>query len=434
MHPEPAARPTPEQIAWHDMELELFVHFGPRTWRHDIEKLGPVPADRLDPDQLDVLQWIDVAKSLGAGQIVLVAKHVDGYCWWQTSTSDYGVRQSPWRHGSGDLVADLAAQSRNAGLKLGIYLSPADQHLGAAVSGRCATAQAQTKYSEVYREQLRELLVNYGEISEVWFDGSNVIQVGDILAAHAPHAMVFQGPHATIRWPGNEDGFAPYPAWNSVQRHHAATGIATAAHGDPDGDVWMPLEMDTTLRKHYWFHQPDTEHSIKSLDYLMETYYRSVGHGSVLLLNSNPDTSGLIPDPDARATAAFGTEVRRRFGAPVADAIRPRASDGHTYEMLIEPGRMIDHLVSTEEIAHGERVRSYRLEGYASGRWSELATGSAIGHKKIDFFPRQPLERVRLTVLDSGGQPYLKRLSAYDVGETPSFDRNDVRVHDPLIT
>ena len=349
---------------------------------------------------------------------------MDGYCWWQTETTDYGVKESPWRGGKGDLAADLSAACAKAGLKLGIYLSPQDRHIGAATSGRCKTPEDQKRYDAVYRTQLEEVLSRYGEISEVWFDGSNVIEVGDILERLAPHAMVFQGPHATIRWPGNEDGYLPYPAWNSVAREHGSSGVATAAQGNPDGEMWMHLESDTTIRQHYWFHEPETEHTIKSLDHLMNTYYRSVGHGGVLLLNANPDTTGLIPEPDAKRTAEFGAEIRRRFGRSVAET--------RSVELDLERPTSVDHVVTMEDISTGERIRSYRLEGFDGSAWKPLAEGTAVGHKKIDFFPARELRKLRLSVLESAGAPAVRSLAAYNVGAVPEFDRNDVRIHDPF--
>ena len=158
----------------------------------------------MDLSKLDTDQWVAAAEAMGAKYIVCVAKHVGGFCMWQTETTDYGVKSLSWRGGKGDVLADLATSCRKRGMKLGVYLSPCDRKHGAGVGGRCGSPEAQKVYSKIYRQQLTEVLSRYGDIVEVWFDGSNVIEVGDILKKFASRAMVFQGPHATIRWVGNE--------------------------------------------------------------------------------------------------------------------------------------------------------------------------------------------------------------------------------------
>ena len=146
----PPALPTPEQRAWQDMELETFVHFGPLTWRPNESDRTLPAADQLNPEKLDTEQWAEVARSMGSRQLIFVGKHAAGFCWWQTDTTSYGVKQSPWRGGKGDVMKDLAASCRKRDLKLGVYLSPADQFLGIRVAGRAADDAAQQKYNAIY--------------------------------------------------------------------------------------------------------------------------------------------------------------------------------------------------------------------------------------------------------------------------------------------
>ena len=404
-------RPTPEQRAWQDMELETFVHFGPITWRASESDRTFVPPDRINPERLDTEQWAEVARSMGSRQLIFVAKHAAGFCWWQTDTTQYGVRQSPWRDGKGDVMRDLVESCRKRGLKLGVYLSPADEFLGARVSGRCADAAAQEKYNSVYRRQLTELLTRYGDISEVWFDGSLLVEVGDILKRHAAKAMVFQGKYATVRWVGNEEGFAPDPNWNTVPEDAGHSGVATAKDGDPNGTVWLPNEIDTRLRAH-WFWSPTNEGTLKSLNELMEIYYRSVGHGATLLMNQTPDRSGLIPEPDVRRTAEFGAELRRRFSKSVAET----QGKGATLELALPGSRRIDHIVTMEDLAQGQRVREYRVEGLSGGKWRELVRGTSIGQKKIDVVQPVEVSKIRWTATAVAAPPVLRRLAVYDTG------------------
>jgi alpha-L-fucosidase len=371
------AKPTLAQVAWQGLELGMFIHWSPGTYEnttsgHDSLK---TPLSIIDPQGLDTEQWVDVAEAMGAKYIVLVAKHVGGFCLWQTQTTDYGIRNTPWRGGKGDIVKDLSESCRRRGLRLGVYLSPRDDYFGAKTGGICATPEKQEAYGRMYLQQLTELLTRYGEMCEVWFDGSNVVDVGDILARHAPEAMVFQSRYATIRWVGNEDGIATYPAWNTVSRADAASGVATNQHGTPDGEAWLPLECDARIRAN-WFWTQDNEKTLKSLEQLMTMYYRSVGNGAVLLLNHTPDTRGRIPEPDAARAAAFGNEIRRRFGTALAET----TGSGEHLELPLDGRRLVDHVIIMEDIAQGERIRVYTVEGWDGAAWQILCRGTAVGY------------------------------------------------------
>ncbi len=413
--PGPLARPTPRQVAYQDMELQMFVCLDPCTWQGREYDNHSTPPAQINPDKLDAEQWCRAARSFGAGQILFVAKHTGGFCWWRTETSKYGVKETPFREGKGDVLAEVAAACRKHGLKLGIYVYPGDDQWGAVMGGGGKTRDPakQEAYNRVFRRQMTEVLTQYGPVHEVWFDGSCVIEVGDILKKHCPEAMVFQGPHATLRWVGNEAGYAPYPAWNGVRKKDAATGIATAAHGTPDGEVWMPLEVDTVLHDHFWFWKSNNARCRRSLAKLMDCYYKSVGRGAVLLLNSCPGPDGLIPEGDMAVYDAFGKEIARRFAKPLAET----SGRGRTVELDLGRPTSVNHVIAMEDIVHGERVRAYRIEGLGGdGRWTTLFDGGlSIGHKKIDRFPPATVSRVRLSVTQSADTPLIRRLAAYSV-------------------
>ncbi len=404
------ARPTSQQLAWHDLELGMFVHIAPQTWQDSETDRMSTPLETINPDKLDTDQWARVAESMGAKYIVFVAKHEGGFCWWQTDTTDFGVRNTPWRGGKGDVLRDLARSCRQRGLKLGVYLSPQDRRHGIGVGGRAKDPAGQPAYERLFRQQLTEVLTRYGEMSEVWFDGSLVFDVGDILARHAPHAVIFQGPQASIRWVGNEDGIAPDPAWNAVRYPKAGVkwGEYTARDGDPTGNRWLPNECDARMRA-TWFWRTDNERTLKSLDQLVSMYARSVGRGAVLLLNNTPDRSGLIPETDARRSAEFGAEIRRRFGSPTAEG---RGAGREVVVRLKAPER-VDRVVVMEDLTGGERVRRFAIDGLEGGEWTELAEGTAIGHKRICTFAAARVEAVRLRVVESVGAPLIRRLAVY---------------------
>jgi alpha-L-fucosidase len=410
------AVPTPEQTAWQDLEIGMFVHFAPNTWQDKEGDDLSTPLSAINPAQLDTDQWVDCALGLGAKYIVFVAKHQGGYCMWQTETTTYGIRNTPWRNGKGDVMADLARSCRKRGLKLGVYLSPRDDKFGAGVGGRCKTPELQTAYDALYRRQLTELLTQYGELVEIWFDGSLITTVGDILKEYAPHAMIFQGHFATIRWVGNENGFAPYPAWNAVSKADAETGVATAMHSDPNGSVWLPMETDVSIRRPNWFWSTQNERNLLTLDHLLEIYYRSVGHGTQLLVNIPADRRGLLPDADAARAREFGDEIRRRFGSSVAEV----RGSGESLTLTLPSPTRIDHVILQEDCSTGQRVRAYRLEARAQGNWQILATGTAIGHKRIQPVAPAVVEAMRLSITESVGPAVIHRLAVFNTGTTPS--------------
>ena len=409
---ERLAKPTPSQAEWHDTEFGMFIHFGLWSWPEGVsEEKTPLSHLKIfNPMNLDTDQWVDVAELMGANYVVFTAKHGDGFCMWQTDTSELSIKNTPWRDGQGDILADLAKSCRKRGMKLGVYIQGQDRWHNAGGGGRCATPQAQRRYNEIYRQQLTEVLSRYGTMFEVWFDGSLVVPVEDILEKYAPKAMVFQSPHTTIRWVGHEEGFAPYPAWNSVNSANASvqSGNSTARHGDPEGDVWLGLECDARIRAS-WMYQADNVHTLKSVDYLMDMYYRSVGHGAVLLLNHTPDPTGLIPDTDVKRAKEFGDEIRRRFDNSLAET----TGFGDIVELSLAEPTTVDHVVTMEDILHGERVREYVIEGFAGDAWRKLAEGISIGHKKIDSFEPIKVSKLRVRVVKSAATPLIRRLAVY---------------------
>jgi alpha-L-fucosidase len=415
-----AATPSPNQIAWQNLELGMFVHFAPNTWQ-DVESDNlSTPLSEIDPKKLDTDQWAQTALSLGARYIVFVAKHQGGFCMWQTKTTDYSIRNTPWKNGHGDVLADVSASCRKFGLNLGVYVCPRDDHFGAKTGGICSTPALQARYNAMYREQLKEVFSSYGELVEVWFDGSTVTPVGDLLKNYQPHAMVFQGPEATIRWVGNENGFAPYPCWNGIDEADAKTGVATSLNSDPDGSVWMPNEVDVSIRRPDWFWSTKNANKVLTRDQLLSIYYRSVGRGAQLLLNIPANREGLLSDKDCAVAQEFGREVNRRFGKPLAET----SGTGAQVTLAFGQPTRVDTVILQEEIAKGERVREYRLEGRSGNVWTTLGTGSAIGHKRIQPVSPGSFEAVRLTVTNYADTPAIRTLAVFDTSVAPTADWN----------
>jgi alpha-L-fucosidase len=241
--------------------------------------------------------------------------------------------------------------------------------------------------------------------------------VGDILAKHAPNAVVFQGPQASIRWVGNEDGIVSDPAWNAVTSPSANVkwGDYTAAQSVFGGNRWLPIECDARIRA-TWFWRTDNARTLKSVDQLMDMYYRSVGHGAVLLLNLTPDRTGLMPEADAQRAAEFGETIRRRLGTPVGET----RGAGTALTLTLKAPTPIDHVVMMENLAGGERVREYVVEGLGRlGQWYRISSGTAIGHKKIDRIAPTVVDAVRLRITRSAGTPDIRRFAAFGDPKSP---------------
>ena len=422
--------PSPAQVRWHSNERIMFVHFSANTWQvhRGLENEWDdhsISLDRIDPKQLNTDQWCEVAGSWGAKMIIFVAKHVGGFCFWQTTTSDYGIRNTPWKDGKGDVLEELSRSCRKYGLDLGIYIYPGDPAWGAGPGSGGITSDPakQEGYTKVFRQQMTEVLSRYGTIREVWFDGSCRIDVADILQQHAPDAVIFQGPQASLRWVGNEDGFAPFSNWYTLSSKDLRSGVATSAQSDPFGDAYAPVEIDVPLLKnkgHKWFWAPNTDHLILTTDQLMDMYYKSVGRGSVLLLNSTPDTTGLIPAPHVAAYRAFGDEIRRRFSTPLATM----QGIGRQLQISLPSQEDVDHVVLQEDVTQGQRVLSFAIQGLdAQGRWKQLYAGTSIGSKRICWFPSVAVRKVRVTFTNVKAEPRIASFALYHVhGASPTPD------------
>lgn len=408
--------PTLPQLRWQNYEQIMFVHFNPTTWTGKEYDDLSLPLNRMNPEKLNTDQWCEVAKSWGAKMILFVAKHTGGFCWWQTQTTDYGIKNTPWKNGKGDVLAELSKSCKKYGLDLGVYVYPGDEKWGAGIGsgGRTKEPTKQEEYNKVFRQQLIEVLTNYGPIKEVWFDGSCVIDVSDIIDKYAQNTVIFQGPKATIRWVGNEDGIAPYPNWYTLRSEDLRTGVSTALHSDPEGDAYAPVEIDLPLlgqNGHKWFWAPNTDSMILSVDQLIDVYYRTVGRGGLMLLNSTPDTTGLIPESHVKVYKALGDEIKNRFDKPV----KSTSGIGYEIEMTFEKPTTINHAIIQEEIVYGQRIRSYSIEALTPKGWEIISSGSSVGNKKIDSFDSIQTNKIRLKVISSIAKPIIKNFAIYKI-------------------
>jgi alpha-L-fucosidase len=406
-------RPTSAQLAWQRDEFALFLHFGVNTFTDREWGDGTEDPGIFNPSSLDAGQWARSARDAGARAVILTAKHHDGFCLWPTKTTKHSVASSPWRGGTGDVVREFSDAARAVGLRVGLYCSPWDRN--ATVYGDSL------RYNDFYIEQLTELLTNYGEIAEVWFDGANGEgpngrkqtydwpRIWGTVRKLQPNAVMFSDAGPDVRWIGNERGSAGDPNWSSVDPSIVtAPGVEgpeierSLQHGDRDGAVWRPGETDVSIRPG-WFHRAAEDARVKSVDDLMSIWFSSVGRNSKLLLNVPPARDGLLAAADvtrlrefrAAREALFANEVKRLEWAWRATA--GRALEGVT---VLPRAAIIGVVRLGEQIERGQQVARYRIDGDAGdGMWRELSRGETIGYCKLDRVARPvSVTRLRVTI------------------------------------
>jgi alpha-L-fucosidase len=422
--------PSPRQQTYQEQQLGAFIHFGPATYM-DSRFMDAADAAVFAPAHLDADQWMRAAKSFGARHIVLTAKHHNGFCLWPTTTTEHSVRHAPWQGGQGDVVREFVDAARRHGLKPGLYLSGGDTHFPCTSTpdpmGQRTLRGDRNAYLPVFLEQLRELLTRYGDLTVMWFDGAYDPFGWDILKADGqplgpaygdaiiamvhdiqPHCAVFNGTRPEVRWSGSEQGWAPYPLWNVI-RH----GEGLDHWVPPYFEGWSIPEANVHTRA-TWFWKPDTDHTLKSVDELLEVYRTSIGRGANLLVNMTPDTSGRIPPVEADRLAAFGAAVKRLYASPLAEThSQGRWREGQVLQLTFPTPQTVGHVILEEELAAGQRIRRYRIEALTGDRWMVVAQGESVGRKRIQHFEPVATQALRLRVVETAPLPKLRRFAAF---------------------
>jgi alpha-L-fucosidase len=422
-------RPTPSQLTWQRDELALFLHFGVNTFTNREWGDGREDPAIFAPDALDAREWARAAKVAGARAMILTAKHHDGFCLWPTATTRHGVVASPFRGGSGDVVREFTEACRAEGLRAGLYLSPWDRNH--------PTYGDSPAYNDVYAAQLTELLTRYGPIHEVWFDGANgegpngKRQVYDwprvwaLVRRLQPEAVMFSDAGPDVRWIGNERGVAGETNWSTVRPEivpvpglEGAEVTRSLQEGDRDGTVWRPGETDVSIRPG-WFHHPAEDARVRSPENLEQLFFTSVGRNSKLLLNVPPTRSGRFHDTDLRHLGAMRERLDRQFANDlVAGSATWTAGDAvQQATVRLRERRAVSVVDLREEIAEGQRVARYRLEGYDGSAWRVLHSGTTIGYRRLVRIDGAPeLERVRVTVTETVEPPLPVMIGVYGEG------------------
>lgn len=462
--------PTKAQQAWHELETYAFIHFGLNTY-NDLEwGYGNTPASTFNPPILDVEQWVTTLKRAGMQGIILTAKHHDGFCLWPTETTEYSIKNSPYKGGKGDLVKELSDACRRHGMRFGLYLSPWDRN---------NKDYGFPAYQKTFHRQIKELTTRYGKLFEYWFDGANggtgwyggadsarsinpqtyylYEDAAKLLRRNNKDIMIFGGTVPTIRWIGNEAGWAGQTNWNSYD-YSREKHYSEAQWGHRDAMEWLPGEVDVSIRPGWFYHHRE-DHQVRSVANLVNLYYQSVGRGANLLLNCPINLDGKIPATDSTHLIAWREHLDRSFQKDLLHGITPQvtnqrpgkafapqhltdgstktywaAADGtQTAQLTFRLPRAteLNTLALQEYIQLGQRVERFRIEvADASGQFRPVTTTDSlttIGYKRLIRFAPVSSTALRVTIDQARGPVCLANVAAYlapEVLEAPSIRRD----------
>ena len=427
--------PTPQQYAWQQMELTAFFHFGINTFTGREWGDGKEDPALFNPSELDAEQWVKSLKNAGFKMVILTAKHHDGFCLWPTATTKHSVASSPWKNGQGDVVKELRKACDKYDMKFGVYLSPWDRN------AECYGDSP--RYNEFFVRQLTELLTNYGEVHEVWFDGANgegpngKKQIYDwdafyktIQRLQPKAVMAIMGDD--VRWVGNEKGIGRETEWTATvltpgiytrsQENNKRLGVFGKAEDLGSRKIlekatelfWYPSEVDVSIRPG-WFYHAEEDGKVKSLKHLSDIYFQSVGYNSVLLLNIPPDRRGLIHEADIKRLKEFADYRQQTF----ADN---RVKNGRKYWSTTSGGEAVYALKSKseinlvmlqEDITKGQRVEAFTVEALTDNGWKEVGKGTTIGYKRMLRFPAVNANKLRVRIDECRLTAYVSQVAAY---------------------
>ncbi len=464
--------PTENQLAWQQMEFYGFIHFGLNTFANMEWGYGDTPAKMFNPKELDARQWARVAKDAGMKGIIITAKHHDGFCLWPSKYTEYSVKNAPWKDGKGDVIGELAEACREYDLKFGIYTSPWDRN---------HADYGKPKYVEYFRKQLEELLTQYGDVFEVWFDGANG---GDgyyggadetrrvdkktyydwpttieMIRKWQPNAIIWSDAGPDARWVGNEHGFAYDVTWSPLLKDEVYGGMPEYAKqysmGQENGTHWVPAEADVSIRPGWFYHQSEDD-KVKSLGHLMDIYYKSVGQNATLLLNLPVDNKGLVHERDVEQLKKLKTQVDLDFAHDLANRKPIKAShvrgnhkqygadnlvDGKmdtywaTDDSVTKASIILDfgtpttfnRMLLQEHIPLGQRVKSFSVEAFTDGEWTTLGSFGTIGYKRLLRLEETTASRIKVTIDSAKAPPVLSNLGVFNapvIIEQPEITRN----------
>jgi alpha-L-fucosidase len=433
--------PKANQLTWQDAELTALISydlhvFDGKRYNQAFNRINPIADYTIfNPTKLDTDQWIRSVKDMGGKIAILTVTHETGFALYQSDVNPYSMKALTFQDGKGDIVRDFVASCRKYGVLPGIYIGIRwNSNYGiydfmVHNDNSPFAKNRQQHYNKLCEKMTEELMSRYGELAMVWFDGGahgpelggpNILP---IVEKYQPNIIFYHNTQrADIRWGGSETGKVNYPCWGTFpfpyshsmnQKVIFKNDFQLLKEGDPEGQYYMPAMSDAPLRgfngRHEWFWEPDDEAHIQPLENLMEMYYGSVGRNSTLILGLTPNAEGLIPQPDANRLLEFGMEIKKRFSTALARV----SGKGSSLVLNLKTYQKIDHLVLMEDIAHGERIREFKIEGKTRKGWQLISQGSSIGHKYISRFTELEVSALRLNIAKSLAEPIIKDFSAY---------------------
>ena len=437
--------PTPQQLEWQRMELTAFLHFGVNTFTGREWGDGTEDPAIFNPTSLDCEQWVRTLKESGFKMAIITAKHHDGFCLWPTKTTRHSVASSSWKDGKGDVVRELRDACKKYGIKFGVYLSPWDRN--ASCYGDSPA------YNQFFIEQLTELLTNYGEVHEVWFDGANgegpngkkqiydwdaILRTIRRLQPKAVTAIMGDD----VRWVGNEKGIGRETEWSATAltpgiyprsgEQNKELGIFGKAKDLGGRDIvaratelfWYPSEVDVSIRPG-WFYHADQDKQVKTLNHLTDIYFKSVGYNSVLLLNIPPDLRGLINENDVQRLKEFSSYLKKTFARNYVLKGNEawHGTSGTVRQYDIQKGALVNAFMIQEDISKGQRIESFLVEAYKDGSWIHMAEGTTVGYKRLVRFSDTRPERIRVTIRSARGVANIAAVGLFYA--EPLADKNE---------
>ncbi|WP_308525767.1 alpha-L-fucosidase [uncultured Streptococcus sp.] len=448
--------PSQAQLAYLEDELAAFIHFGPNTFYNQEWGTGQEDSERFNPPRLDAREWVRVLKETGFKKLILVVKHHDGFVLYPTVHTDYSVKASPWRNGEGDLLLEVSQAATEFDMDMGVYLSPWDAH------SPLYHVEREADYNTYYLAQLKEILSNpaygnEGKFAEVWMDGARGEGAQKVnyefekwfetIRELQGDCLIFSTEGTSIRWIGNERGYAGDPLWQKVNPDKLGTEAALdyLQHGDSSGTIFSIGEADVSIRSGWFYHE---DQDPKSLEELVEIYFHSVGRGTPLLLNIPPDQDGLFDAKDIERLyefAAYRNELYKEdlaLGAKVfgpalsadfachylTDGLKTSswASDaGLPIQLELDLGspKTFDVIELREDLKLGQRIAAFHVQVEVDGVWQEFGTGFTVGHKRLLRGPLVEAQKVRVTITEALSMPVLTKISLY---KTPSLSQKEV--------
>lgn len=372
-----------EQLEFLEWEFGVFFHFGIRTFYegHRDWDMKPMDLANFCPTELDCDDWIKTVSEAGAKYAVLVCKHHDGFANWPSAYTAYSVKNTPWKDGKGDVVREFTDACRKYGIKVGLYYSPA-QFGSSQMHGR--------EYDDYFIHQIQELLLNYGKIDYLWFDGCgseghsyDTERIVAEIRKCQPQILIFNMWDPDTRWVGNEAGLADSP--NPLMVGALDFSVRQEERNLLNERKFLPAECDCRMRLENWFFSDKDAHTVKSLDELMGLYYYSVGRGANLLINIGPDRRGKLPEADKQALLALGQRIRENFSDPIP--VSATTEDGNL--VLSFDLQTVNHVVISEQIGDNDEIEHFEIRccPYPYGAPITVYRGTTIGHKAICVFP-----------------------------------------------